>query len=336
MMNRHVALQTLGLDVRKKYTANEIKRAFRSKALLVHPDKSKRMDSSSEFVKLSAAYQFLINDQSEHTNRDVISNYALFVKLTRSFIKFMNQVLQENTPDQSECDEKKTGSSQERCAEASRANSDTSSDEDFFDSEEARAEDHDEDDDQEDEDEDAVALKLCIDVTIDELYKEAGKKLRIKILDEHRRIQSRDIVVPFVDYRSSMTFVECGDWHPQKRKFNDLVMSLNIVNHNDYCINDCMDPFDLVRSFPISVSEYFSDDMCIEFCHFGEKLRIQHSPYKQGTDVILTNKGLKKTPTTRGDLYVLLNVDLTICKLSEISKSKTDLTRMFPARLRPT
>lgn len=331
-LNRRIALTTLGLDAHKQHTVDDIKRAFRSKALLHHPDKSRSStvhDSSSEFVRISAAYHFLINEKTDHNNEEILNKYEIFVKITQTFLYLLNKFLHDSSPLEHQGDDNSDYRGTGHDTDADGANS-VSSDDCYYETEEGRV-----DDNYYDNKEAAKhhnPLQVCIDITIDELYLESGKKLKLKIMDENSRIQSRDILIPFVDYRPCMIFHECGDWNNHKKCYDDLVLTLNIASHPNYSIHECMNPFDLIRSFDISVSEYF-DDMQFGFNHFGEFLQLRHSPWKDGKDLILKGKGLKKTNSERGDLYVLLNVDLTISNLQEITQCDKELKRMFPTSL---
>lgn len=49
------------LGVAKDATPDEIKRAYRRKAKVYHPDHSKRPDANAEFSRLNAAYHTLID-----------------------------------------------------------------------------------------------------------------------------------------------------------------------------------------------------------------------------------------------------------------------------------
>lgn len=58
-MNFKKAIQVLGLKENVKYTEDEIKKAYRSKILLYHPDKNKSIDAASNFIEVQEAYKFL-------------------------------------------------------------------------------------------------------------------------------------------------------------------------------------------------------------------------------------------------------------------------------------
>jgi len=53
------------LNVKQNSSQDEIKTAFRKKALELHPDKNKKGDS--EFKKITEAYNVLKNNQNNHS-----------------------------------------------------------------------------------------------------------------------------------------------------------------------------------------------------------------------------------------------------------------------------
>jgi hypothetical protein len=61
-MNHELAYTILEIDDDQDITIDIIKRQYRKKALIYHPDKNKTDDSKQKFQEISAAYQFLIGD----------------------------------------------------------------------------------------------------------------------------------------------------------------------------------------------------------------------------------------------------------------------------------
>ncbi|MBS0289479.1 MAG: DnaJ domain-containing protein [Proteobacteria bacterium] len=66
MIDRQTALQRLGFSVTSNPTEESIKKAFRNKAKLVHPDKNPSPEANAEFIGLSEAFQFLIKPSIPH------------------------------------------------------------------------------------------------------------------------------------------------------------------------------------------------------------------------------------------------------------------------------
>lgn len=53
------------LGVRKNASAEEIKRAYKNKAKIIHPDRNKSPDAHEQFILLTEAYEYLINPKPE-------------------------------------------------------------------------------------------------------------------------------------------------------------------------------------------------------------------------------------------------------------------------------
>jgi curved DNA-binding protein CbpA len=63
------------LDVDEESSEKQIKKAYRSKALLIHPDKS-TTDTTLEFQILTMAYQLILIRNKKHIPRKIITNYT--------------------------------------------------------------------------------------------------------------------------------------------------------------------------------------------------------------------------------------------------------------------
>ena len=53
-------LEILGLSTNGVYSADEIRTAFRCKALQLHPDKNLERDTTNEFQELHEAYEIIL------------------------------------------------------------------------------------------------------------------------------------------------------------------------------------------------------------------------------------------------------------------------------------
>jgi hypothetical protein len=100
------------LGLRQGATITEIKKAYRSKALLFHPDRNKDPQATAMFIKISEAYQYLINAP---VKRDISDSerekyYAAWVEYRReeakkkaenfareSYLKFRNSDFYKST-----------------------------------------------------------------------------------------------------------------------------------------------------------------------------------------------------------------------------------------------
>jgi len=66
-MNKIEALKTLGFSIKDEPSEKEVKKAFKKKAVKLHPDVNKSENAETEFKKLNAAQDFLINPPPEPT-----------------------------------------------------------------------------------------------------------------------------------------------------------------------------------------------------------------------------------------------------------------------------
>lgn len=67
--------QTLGLT--EKATLEEIKKSYRRRVMMYHPDRNKSSDASNRFFEIQSAYDLLINNQLRaHYNLQLRSNFS--------------------------------------------------------------------------------------------------------------------------------------------------------------------------------------------------------------------------------------------------------------------
>lgn len=81
----------LGLDYTKKYTKDEIRKAFYKKVKTIHPDHNDSLDAKEDFCKLYEAYEELIkhNDINMDNNSPQSSNFMLFDKYLQYWLKLI-------------------------------------------------------------------------------------------------------------------------------------------------------------------------------------------------------------------------------------------------------
>jgi len=290
-MNRNICINALGLSNEtssKKYSMDEIKQAYRKKVLEVHPDKPS--GNNTDFVKVQKAYDYLIGSETNEfpftneNNENAIKYMNIMFSIFNNFSNIMKFV-KENIKD-SKFEEMKT-----KCKETNE-NKDKMKQEN-------------------------PNLHLSISVTLNELYVEHGKKITIRYIDKGNIIRKRLIFFPFSNYVTLLVYEGLGDWNMKEECYGDVTITLNILENEDYIINSCINSLDLLRAFYISVSDYYTT-FTLTFDHFGETISLTHTPYLDGSEVILEEKGLhgkknendlKKINRTRGDLYIIFNVD---------------------------
>jgi DnaJ-class molecular chaperone len=323
-LSDRIALDILGLrECKSHYSYDDIKKAYKAKALRHHPDKTDGK-STSEFLKISAAYEFLratVKDPSDHTSH--IHNFnispEMFCKLTASLIKLIHKVLHEQYTDQHQ-NRNQEHKAHDRSSSSSPYDQEH---EEFFDFEEEEEEVH-----------EGKSVKrhchidITIAVTLRELYTELGKKIVIKYIDSQNSIRTREIVVPFIKYQRCMICTGFGDWNKHTKQYDDLYIRLHIENDQEYSINDCINDFDLIRCVKISVSDFYNT-LILNIDHFGETLQLKHTPCTDGKEIIVPQQGLRTSPTSRGVLYILLSIDMDVCNHTELHAHMHSIKQVF-------
>jgi DnaJ-class molecular chaperone len=173
-------------------------------------------------------------------------------------------------------------------------------------------------------------IHVTIDVTIQELYLEHGKKVTVRYKSKDIGQQTHEILVPFIDYKNDMFYEGKGDWDPCNEKYGDLHLKLIVQDDDTYMINTYVNKLDLIRTFDISIYDYYVG-FCLEMDHFGETLMLHYHPYLQGKDTMLLGKGLKGR-YVNGDLYILFNLDMSNCK-ENITEHAPTLRLLFPSMM---
>lgn len=83
-MNRRKAFEVLEIQEQSSPSESEIKKAYRSKILQLHPDKNKSPDASAKFLEVQEAYTFLNNRAQNIDTDDELSSYP---DILNSFLK---------------------------------------------------------------------------------------------------------------------------------------------------------------------------------------------------------------------------------------------------------
>ena len=79
------------LDLPYKFTKEELKQAYRKKALKFHPDKNPEADATKQFQKISEAYEFLSNVGVEYDENIIEEEGSGYDNILKSFIKYFNK-----------------------------------------------------------------------------------------------------------------------------------------------------------------------------------------------------------------------------------------------------
>ena len=309
-LSRNASLQLLGLYPNCTYALNEIKKAFKKKALIFHPDRNH--GKCDDFVQIKMAYEVLTSHVKD-PDYDVILQEIL-----RTMSKFVFDTILKSQKNYTT-----------KCDDNNDINNDTNND---------TNNDNDNDDNNDDNNDIFYDTNndICHDITIDlnislhELYTEDGKKITIKYKDETGNMCNHIVFLSFRNYSLTNTFYGKGDWDSFNHRFSDLFINITVTKTQSYIINTCIDKHDLIKTVPISISDYYLG-VCTTFVHFDENIDIRLTPSQEiNCSHVIPNKGLKGK-YRRGDLYIHFDVDLN--HYDERLLQKSDIINIFPSLL---
>jgi DnaJ-class molecular chaperone len=105
-MNYDIACEYLEINEEIVLTLEELKRKYRIKALMYHPDKNKSEDAVSKFQKIQSSYEYLLKYEGftaddDYDDTDIEDDYSghpkgKYLSLLFSFLK--NVLREENLP----------------------------------------------------------------------------------------------------------------------------------------------------------------------------------------------------------------------------------------------
>lgn len=79
------------LELPQKFTIEELKQAYRKKALKFHPDKNPESNATEQFQKISEAYEFLSNVGVEFHENNIEEESSGYDNILKSFIRYFNK-----------------------------------------------------------------------------------------------------------------------------------------------------------------------------------------------------------------------------------------------------
>ena len=282
-LSKNKAFQLLDLDPDKEHSDEEIKRAYKKRALECHPDKND--GNSDDFIKIKFAYEVLTS-QTTHPNYDLI-----WKKIMNTLTEFMMKMILNY-----------------------KNNVSSAHNDDVF---------HDASDGSN------TNIHIHLKVTLEELYYEDGKKIKVKYKTADNKMDIHTIFISFWDYSTQYEFENKGDWNHFENVYGKLIVYLDIIPFEPYVINAYIDKYDLIRTVPISISDYYLGvDTVIQ--HLNEIVPLKFEPLHNNVcSCIIKNKGLRKGGETRGDLYILFDVDLKSYDTDLLRN--VDLREIFPS-----
>jgi hypothetical protein len=90
MMNRKEACKLLEIDDFNNITDEIIKKKYRMKALLYHPDKNNSPDASDKFRQIHEAYNFLLNEKNDDSHK-TFNDIKSYKDLLAEFLKGLSE-----------------------------------------------------------------------------------------------------------------------------------------------------------------------------------------------------------------------------------------------------
>jgi len=284
------------LGVSPKASFEEIRAAYKKQALKYHPDKNGSSEKAkSMFLKVQEAYQIL-SDETQRKMYDATSTRRLFEffdedTIYKLFDLFLNTFLK---------GEKRSTSSPPSSATASASASTN-----------------------------PPNLSININVTLDEVYRNVHKLLKIKVLRDNT-MTSVPFLVDLSNFREPCIFEKQGD-----NQLADVIIYICIDPHPIINIDSILDTYDLSLELNISLYEYyFGGKRSIDYLG-DEKLDIEIPAYSK--HVLLPKKGLPfgfEGNEDRGDLNIFLNVKLPSFSEYELSEEelKNFLAKYFKSK----
>ena len=76
------------LDLPTKFTTEELKQAYRKKALKFHPDKNPEADATEQFQRISEAYNYLSTVSADLDENNIDEECSGYDNILKSFIKY--------------------------------------------------------------------------------------------------------------------------------------------------------------------------------------------------------------------------------------------------------
>jgi len=95
-MNKLKALEVLGLAKGSNPSEAEIKKAFKKKAVKLHPDVNKADNAEEQFKEINAAQNYLLNPQPEFQPASTGNPFADFFRNAGPRVQFSVQPIQKN------------------------------------------------------------------------------------------------------------------------------------------------------------------------------------------------------------------------------------------------
>lgn len=277
-MDRATACKVLGVHLDS--TPEEIRRAYKRRALETHPDKTLHGDST-EFKHVATAYAVL-SGQTEHMN-DLKATMAhiftpdFIAQVLRSVICVMEH--------RRERDKEKDKQSSESLDIKPKLRK-------------------------------PKTIHVEMDVTVEDLYKARVKKLSIKVKRYNTFTQAlidavHTIYISLKSYQLYYKFKEVGDASEDGQCHGNIMVHLHILNHETVHVDDIMNKHDLYVDAKISLKEYYlAKTITLELF---ENVVID-IPYTRGLKcAVVPNKGLpyvdeEDNVEKRGTMYVFFEL----------------------------
>lgn len=170
-------------------------------------------------------------------------------------------------------------------------------------------------------------IHLNIEVSIDEIYTNSIKSIKIKVLRDNV-MQSITLHVPLCDHKDPCVFENLGD-----NELSNIIVKINVHPHKYVFIDNVLDTYDVMMDIPITLYEYYYETKKIVPYLNGEELVLDIVASNKNT-IVIPNKGLPYTVEDsqhadqlvvhRGKLYIFLKLCPTKVIPDSINNENTE------------
>ena len=289
--------KVLGVD--RTASSEDIKRAFRRLALTHHPDKNKTMDDS-QFKKINAAYQILIDPQKrklyDYTQTEIgAQDFDIRAIVLQFLYMFLSTTMNKS--------EAQHNAPQEAVSKKKNIN-------------------------------------IVLEVTLDELWKKDVKKICVKVKKLSGDIEVVPIYVSLLNYEEKYVYQGLGDEYIDKdqTRRGDITVHVKVKEHELVRIDKILYRYDLIIEQDMTLYEmYFGLDRQVPFLR-GEVIHVSKACVMKSIDDSMlrsytcvhveVGKGLPYFDEDmeiekRGDLYIYFKLKLP--KFNDVQMEKQDI-----------
>lgn len=181
-------------------------------------------------------------------------------------------------------------------------------------------------------------IQIEIECELDDIAKKNYKKVTWRWKDKHGVLQTDTAYIPLFSLETSFTLSECGDFSILKQTRGDVVIQLNRVDHPHYVLSTILQKHDLIHTVRVNLYEFYYG-IHVSTPSMGHQsgtdsyvgLEMFVCPHRDGTEIMVPNKGLPCKNGSIGDLYIVIEVKFSIAKTVDLQHEdvKSTLHQLF-------